>query len=102
VSEIGHLEPLVDISLAPPASVLVNVHFDNTSVVKRFSMTATAGDVKNILSRQLVGQPSRTFDIYYNDVGSPYGHEKMRFLQKTLLAYGFKNDDEIHVQMKHS
>jgi hypothetical protein len=84
----------VDVNLAAAASVRVNVHFDNTSVVKRFCLTATAGDVKKILSQQLVGQPPRTFDIYYNDVGSPYGHERMIFLRRTLRGYGIKNDDE--------
>jgi hypothetical protein len=102
VDQIGHVDPLADVDLTPATSVIVTLYFEDRSIVKRFSLTATAGDVKKFLSRQMVGQPVNTFDIYYNDVGGPYGHEKMKFLQKTLLAYGCKNDDEIYVQMKHS
>ena len=100
VDEIGQLEPLVDISLAPDTSVRVTVFFEDQSIVKQFRLSMTAADVKQIISKELVGQPARTFDIYHHDVGSHYGQEKMRFLQRSLLSYRVKNDDEIYVNMK--
>ena len=97
-NQLGRLDPLANVSLKPPQSVLVTCHFEETSIVRRFSLKMTAGEVKRILSKELVGQPAIAFDLHHRSV--PYGAEKMRFMQKALHGYNIRDDDEFYVFMK--
>ena len=97
-NQLGRLDPLAKVSLKPPQSVQVTCHFEETSIVKRFSLKMTAGQVKQILSKELVGQPAHTFDLHHRSL--PYEADKMRFMQKALYGYNLRDDDEFYVFMK--
>lgn len=96
----GHLDPLVDVDLSATDSVMVQVHYKNRSHLHRFSIYATALDVKKSLARDLIKRPHQTFNIYHHDVGASYGHSVMNFLHRTLLNYRVKDGDEFYVEMK--
>jgi len=96
--QLGRLDPLANVSLEPPKTVLVTVHYEEKSIVKRFRLNMTANDVKRVLSRELVGQPANTFDLHHGRV--PFGSDKMLYMQKTLQGYRLRDDDELFVFMK--
>jgi hypothetical protein len=100
VSEIGQLNPLADVNLAPVNSAVVTVHFEDRSCTRQFRLNMTAGDVKQSLSKNFIHLPTSAFQLYHNDVGSPYGLELMKFQQRTLLSYRVKDGDEIFIHLK--
>lgn len=100
IDKIGHIDPLVNVSLAPASSVSVTVYFESESYVKRFNFKSTVIAVKRILSRELVGQPADKFDLYHHPAGASYNHMKLNFMHKTLLACRIRDEDEIYVHLK--
>jgi len=99
-TDIGELEPFRDIRFSPPKSALLNIYLDDQSCWQhRFSLDCTTKDVKRILSQKFVGLPTSAFTVRFNDVGSPFGVEPMKYPDRTLRRYGAKDDDELHVQL---
>ena len=73
---------------------------DPNPYLKQFSVYLKIGELKKILSKKLVGQAPHKFNIFYHDVGSPYGHDLMSFLQRSLLSYRVKDGDELYIELK--
>ena len=103
VAKHGPLNPLADVSLAPPCDADLEFHIDGKDpAVHRISLYQSTYQLKVWLSKKITGIPPSSMTLFYGDIEASevYGLEEMRHNSKSLHSYRMKSGDCIYVDFK--